>query len=272
MIDQENVISSTENPLVKHIRLLKRRKGRKEHGQFLIEGVRLIEEALAAGIRISQVIYRQNPSTQCKQLLRQLERLNVPCQAVTKALFHYLSDTATPQGIMAIVPKHKLPLDALKNLEYPLLLVADGVQDPGNLGSAIRTAAAAGAHAVTITPGTVDPYNEKVVRATMGAIFRIPLIEVSKVEQMLHTLKEQQIKIVVGHVGADRLYFTANLKGPVAIVIGNENQGPSEALLVAADLLVKIPLLGPTESLNASAAAAILLYEVVRQRCQNGIS
>ena len=252
-------ITSKDNLIFKMIKTLGKKKGRDESGLYLIEGSRLLEEAINHRVELQYVVINENTD---------LSMENLDCQIlrVTNNMFKDISDTVTPQGIIGVAKQISTSLEDLTLPLKPLIIILNGIQDPGNLGTIIRTAAAAKATAVILTEETVDLYNPKVIRSTMGAVFQIPIIYGLDDKEIINWLEENNINILVADVNAKQYYFTANLEEAVALVIGNENKGPSAKWKSVAGEKIKIPILGDTESLNASVAAGILIYDVIRQR------
>jgi len=253
-------IFSKDNSIFKLIKTLDNKKARDESGLYLIEGLRLLEEAIKHGIKLQYLIVNENTSL--------LPEVNLDCHVirVTNSMFKEISDTVTPQGVIGIAKQTNLTLEDVALSSNPLIIILSGIQDPGNLGTIIRTAAAAKATAVVLTTGTVGLYNPKVIRSTMGAAFQIPIIYGLGDEEVINWLDKNNINILVADVDAKQYYFTVDLKGAIALVIGNENKGPSPRWKNVAKHKIKIPILGDTESLNASVAAGILIYDVIRQR------
>ncbi len=259
---QYKEINSKENNLYKFFKGLKTKKGRQKSGYYLIEGERLVEEAIQSNCIVEYVLISSVYESKQKFILS-------PDSKIIKfpeKLFNQLAETTNPQGIIAVVRKEEASIETIQGDHNPILVILDGIQDPGNLGTIIRTSAAAGVSAVILTEGTVDVYNPKVIRSTMGALFHIPIIANVEDSIILDWLRKQKIKIVVADVNATKYYFSIDMSASVAIVIGNENKGPSDLWKGQAQYVTKIPLLGKTESLNASMAAGILIYEAVRQR------
>lgn len=254
------MITSKANPQVKKVKTLLRRSGRDKAGLFLVEGVRLTEEALSSDL-VEAVYYSpkllENPRGQ--ELLEAARTAGIQEVACSAPVLEEISDTVTSQGIVAVVRKPSWQWEL-----SGLIIIADQIRDPGNLGTLFRTAVGAGAEGMLLTTGCVDPYNSKVVRASMGGIFRLPHALFDG-EQVVQMLKEAGIQIVVADLIDSQTYFAAHYAQNVALVIGSEAHGPSPEFLQAADLKVKIPLVGEMESLNASVAAGILMYEIVRQ-------
>lgn len=178
-----------------------------------------------------------------------------------------LADTESPQGVLAqvVMPSHSLD-DLLSTDRTPLLVIVDGIQDPGNLGTIVRTADAMAATGVVLLKGTVDLYNAKTLRSTMGSIFHLPVVTVDDLVYLLDLLAAKNIKLVVGEPRLGEPIQTLDLTQPVALVVGNEANGVSAQILNQADLRATIPMLGRAESLNAGVACSIMLYEAVRQR------
>ncbi|MFM1652013.1 TrmH family RNA methyltransferase [Brevibacillus sp. B_LB10_24] len=263
------IITSVQNPQVKRWCQLHSRKGREEQGSFLVEGVHLVEEALRSEKTVTAIIYdseRGIDPVVAKALAGQNDVRQI---AASAAVMAKLSETRTPQGIAAEVMLEPANWDRWwdrqANRDF-LLLLLDGVQDPGNLGTIIRTAEAAGADAVVIGSGSVDLYNSKVVRATMGSIFRLPVFAYELV-QLAGLLKAAGASLLVTALDpASRSYDEPLYRGKTAIVIGSEARGVSDVMLAEATHKVHIPLSGQAESLNAAVAAGVILYEARRQR------
>lgn len=189
-------------------------------------------------------------------------------ELVEDEVFKRISDTMNPQGILAVVKKKELFIKDMleaKSQDRKLFLILEDIQDPGNLGTIIRTAEGAGVSGVIMSEKTVDIYNPKVVRSTMGSIFRVPFIYVDNLADVADTLKKSGIKLYAAHLKGSRNYFKMDYSKPSAFLIGNEGNGLSHALAEKADALIKIPMFGQIESLNAASAATILMYEALRQ-------
>jgi len=241
-VKQYKDITSKGNSIYKLLKGLNQKKVRESSGLFLIEGTRLLEEANNRGIKIKYLIINET------------------------ALFKKISDTVSPQGIIAVAEQIETSLEDITLGTNSLVVVLNGLQDPGNLGTIIRTVAAAGATAVLLTEGTVDLYNPKVIRSTMGSLFQVPIINGLDDDEAVKWLNYNSINIMVADLDGEEYYYSANLRKSFALVIGNENRGPNDIWRKAAYKKIKIPILGSTESLNASVAAGIILYDAVRQR------
>jgi RNA methyltransferase, TrmH family len=269
-------ITSSDNSIIKEIKSLKEKKYRTEKGLYIIEGIKLLEEALDEKVAFKYVIMNDSfaDSFEGSSLGEKFLLLNNLIYIVPDKLFREASDTLNPQGILAVVEKKHYNLKegifsgiASNNPSgNAFWIIADSIQDPGNLGSIIRTADAAGVTGMVISIGCADPYNPKVIRSTMGSIFRIPLFFCKDLYLSLQYLKENGTRLYASHLKGSCEYYDADFKGNIALIIGNEAAGISEVSTRCSDLLIKIPMPGRAESLNAAAAAAILMYEVVRQR------
>lgn len=253
-------ITSKENPIYKLIKALSQKKVRESSGLFLIEGIKLLEEANNKGVKIKYLIVNET--------VESVSKINQDCQVLRLPgnLFKKISDTVSPQGIIAVAEQTEISLADIILSANPLIVVLNGLQDPGNLGTIIRTSAAVGATAALLTKGTVDLYNPKVIRSTMGSLFQVPIINGINDDETVKWLSHHSINIMVADLDGEEYYHSANFKEPLALVIGNENRGPSNIWRKAAYKKIKIPILGSTESLNASVATGIILYEAVRQR------
>lgn len=267
---EKPLITSVQNPLVKRLCHLHERKGREASGTFLVEGVHLVEEALRSGAEIMTLLYEEEKGIDpvCYRALQNRDD-EIEVIPVSVAVMEKLSETKTPQGIVAEVKKQQHDWSSLleEMRDRPVLvLLLDGISDPGNLGTILRTAEAAGADAVVLGNGSVDLYNGKVVRATMGALFRLPVFTcpLTEAADQLKALGGTLLVTSLGE-GTER-YDRVAYRGKVGIVIGNEARGVSAELLQAATQLVHIPLYGAAESLNAAVATGIMLYEAQRQR------
>ena len=253
------MISSSQNPRIKLARALSgRAKERRGAGAFLAEGVRLVEEALVAGWPFRFVLHSPDISDRGKDLLGKLKERDVEVDEVPPSLMQSLSDTETSQGILAVLNEHELSL-----VDSPdFLLIPDSIRDPGNLGTLLRSADAAGVQAVLLPPETADPFAPKVVRAGMGAHFRVPIHTMSWERIGEHT-NGLKIYLADMHGGS---CWEADFKSPLGLIVGGEAAGATEPARKLAQWLVSIPMLGRTESLNAAVAGSVLMFEALRQR------
>lgn len=255
------MITSVKNSRIKEIRSLQSRpKTRKESGLVVVEGMRLAEEALAAGWKTQLCLYTPDLAQRGLQIIEALQAAQVPVEPVAEHVMKSVSDTQSPQGILLVLEQQSLPLP-----DHPdCVLVLDQMKDPGNAGTLIRTAAAAGFEAVLLTEGSVDAFSPKVIRAGMGAHFRLPIQSLSTA-QVVERCQALGLTLWAASVDSGQSYTAADLRTPLAIVIGSEAHGVEESLYAAARRL-HIPMPGGGESLNAAAAGAVLIFEVVRQR------
>ena len=258
-------IQSSQNSTIKEIKSLQLRKNRDSKGVYFIEGVRFISEAISSGEDIEKIIISEKLEGSNQDLIQQILDRNISCSMVPDKLFAELSDTKTPQGILSVIKKKDYNYNDIVG-RGSFIVLLENLQDPGNAGTIIRTADAANASAVILSKGCVDVYSPKVLRSTMGSVFHIPIIEGIDINEAITDLKSSKYKIVVSHLKGTNNYFDENLKQRCAIIIGNEANGVSEETAALADSLVKIPMPGMAESLNASVAASIMIYEMVRQR------
>ena len=258
------VISSKENELIKHIKKLKDKKERDLSNEYIIEGIKLIQEAIQEKAKIKQIIICEEcekAEAIPKEIMYEIARYE--CIYITKKLYNYLTEVKTPQGILAVIEKESNE----KNIDYTqeIIVALDGIQDPGNLGTILRTVDSIGLTQILVSKDTADSYNPKVVRSTMGAIFRVKIIECEDLEETLKEIKKHKFEIVVTSLQTKNSIYDIDYNKKV-IVIGNEANGVQEKIQQLADKKVKIPMLGKTESLNASVATGIILYEYVRQK------
>lgn len=262
---QKDVISSLSNSRVKNLCLLQRKaKSREEQGLFVVEGPKMLMEAQELGILCNTYVSESFYQDKLKEDPLYFEGLDY--DILTDGVFKEVSDTKTPQGILGTVKRADYELEHLLSAPRPLLLLLENIQDPGNLGTMIRTAEGAGVTGVICSNTTVDLYNPKVVRSTMGSIFRVPFYQSSDFIDTLHRVKERGITIYAAHLSGNTYDMEEGFYQKCAFLIGNEANGLSEEASKQADRLIKIPMEGKVESLNAAVAAAILMYEAARQR------
>lgn len=298
-------ISSKDNSLIKHIKRLKEKKYRDEYAEFIVEGLKLIKEAIQENANIKHIVVcdgcdnSEIIESHLKYEMARLDFIYVP-----QNIFKMISDVENPQGVLAVIGKIKndnIPkkdeIDGAEvfskrednkeaeasnkrdnrkeaeptsiisniNLNEDIILALDDIQDPGNLGTILRTADSVGLKQILVSKGTADAYNPKVVRSTMGAIFRINVIECENLKETLKELQNKDYKIMITSLKAKKTIYEVDYKKKV-IVIGNEANGVSNDIQKIADEKVIIPMLGKTESLNASVATGVILYEYVRQK------
>lgn len=256
------MITSTSNPQVKRLlQLQKKSKARNEEKVFLVEGLRMFSEVPKERVEkvyISESLYNR------KKLVQDLRDFDV--EILSDSVFSRVSDTKTPQGILCVVRQKTYDLEKIFKIKNPHFIILDNLQDPGNLGTIVRTAEGAGVDAVFLSKESVDIYNPKTIRSTMGSIYRMPVIYVEDLLKLLKTLKNQGILSYAAHLEGERSYDLENYQTGTAILIGNEGNGLREEVANAADIRVKIPMQGQVESLNAAVAATVFMFEVARQR------
>lgn len=257
-------ITSKDNELIKHIRKLKDKKYRDESNEYVVEGVKLVEEAVKENAKITQIIVCED-TTRTYEIPTHimLEIAKYECISVSNKIFNIITQVTNPQGIMAIIEKNAQ--NAKIDYTQDIIVVLDDVQDPGNLGTILRTVDSIGLNQIIVSKGTADAFNSKVVRSTMGAIFRIKIIEVENLAQAIKEMRKHHFKLMVTSLQTKNSIYDIDFNKKI-IVIGNEANGVSKEIQDMADEKAKIPMLGRTESLNASVAAGVVMYEYVRQK------
>ena len=260
----QEVVRSRANPFFKRLLQLKERG---DEDLALIEGVRLLEEARQAGVAIREVAAaaRAQASPKGRALLRTLRERGVPVRLLEDRLLDAISEMETSQGVVALAERPTFDEEAAF-AGVPLLVVAVGIQNPGNLGGLLRTAEAAGATGALLTEGTADPLSWKALRGSMGSAFRLPHRSGLSTGKAVDLLRRRGVRTVAAYATASVRYDEADLRGPVAFLFGNEGAGLSQELIRETDLRVSIPMRGSVESLNVGVAAGILLFEAARQR------
>lgn len=277
------MITSTSNAQIKELaKLQKKSRLRDERRIFLVEGPRMVEEIPKERIErlyISESFERKNPAY--------IRELGMPAEVLSDTVFSYVSDTKNPQGILAVVKRLEYTMEDVlgksaskceeksgekeKNPEnhqirVPHVIVLDNLQDPGNLGTIFRTAEAAGATGILLSSDSVDVYNPKVIRSTMGAVFRMPFFYVKDLPAAVKSLSSQGIRTYAAHLNGKNAYDEEDYTKGCAFLIGNEGNGLRDEVSECADCLIRIPMCGKAESLNAAVAAAVLMFEAGRQR------
>lgn len=259
-MEQEFIISSRKNERIRDAKLLYQRKYRDQTGLFIIEGVRLVEEALNTPfVETFFFAPRLAESPRGEAMVKRVKDSGIPAFRCTEEVLSELTDTVQSQGVVAVVRKPSWTLSC-----RGVMLVADEIQDPGNMGTLLRTAVGAGVHGLLVVEGSVDVYNPKVLRSSMGAVFHLPHWLVTR-RQALDLARANGSTLVIADLVDSNNYWKARYPQNMALVIGNEARGVHPDFRDAALLRVQIPLLGPVESLNAPVAAAVLLYEILRQ-------
>jgi len=260
-------ITSPANPRIKHLVRLRDRRERDRSGLFLVEGYRELRRALEAGVELTELyccpdLYLGENEAALVEAARRAGAEIVP---VAEVPFRKASYRDRPEGLLGLARQFPTSPAGLAPQPDPLLLVVEAIEKPGNLGTMLRTAEAAGAAAVVVCDPATDPFNPNVVRASLGTLFTVPLV-VADTPGAISRLRELGIRTVATTPSASQAHWEADLTGPVAVVVGSEQYGLSDAWLAAADCRVVIPMPGAVDSLNAAMAAGIVLFEAVRQR------
>lgn len=256
------MITSLQNNQVKNIiKLNQKAKARKDQGLFIAEGRKMFLEAPLSWI---EKVYVSESMEKDEEVMEKASRTS--WETVADPVFRQMSDTQTPQGVMTVLrrPSYK-PEDILKS-KNPMVIVLEDLQDPGNAGTIFRTAEAAGAEGIFLTRTCVDITNPKVIRATMGSVYRMPFMYVEDVVSLKEKLQNRGIRFFAAHLQGKNAYHEESYHGGTAFLIGNEGKGLTDQAAEAADCLIRIPMCGQVESLNAAMAAGILMYEAARQR------
>lgn len=258
-----NIIKSKDNDKIKYTKSLLKTKGRNKEKKFIIEGYRILTLALECDAKLEYVFINEDFENKKdhQELLHQLEQKNIKIYKTTNKLFLEMVDTENTQGILGVLKYKERDMVNNINDDDKFVLILDRIQDPGNMGTIIRTADSAGVDAIILLKGCVDIYNPKVIRSTMGSIFNMNIINTTQ-EEAVDVLKKQGFSIVSSYLQTDNYYHQTTYDGKIALVIGNEANGINEQLISESDKLIKIPIYGDAESLNAAISAAILMYEI----------
>lgn len=253
-------ITSLQNPRVKQIvKLRDDKKQRQNDGLMLVEGYDEISLALAAGHSPRLLFIAP------ELVHREIENVNTEIFTVSPAVFEKMSYRENPDGWLGVFPIPRISLEDLKLSESPLMIVAESVEKPGNLGAILRTADAARVDAVLVCDPRVDAYSPNVVRASRGAIFTVPVVETKNAQALVY-LQQRNIRVVAATPSAEAEYTRQDLRQPLAVAVGTEDEGLSDFWMSQADVKVRIPMLGKVNSLNVSIATALIIYEAIRQR------
>jgi TrmH family RNA methyltransferase len=254
------MITSRQNPKIKQIKKLNSgSKFRVQAGSFAVEGIRLLEEALRSGLQPEWMIHTENLDQRGEKLLEGFRSRNIPCDPVTPEILEAASDTKTPQGIVAVFQLLSLPFPLSPNL----LVIVDSLGDPGNLGSLMRTCLAVGVDGLLISPGSVDPFSPKVVRAAMGAHFKLPF-RIADWDEIAGLTKD--LTLLLADMDGGSSIWETDLKIPIGVILGSEAHGPGADARGLANQTIHIPMNSAVESLNAATAGAVFLFEIARQR------
>lgn len=261
-------IQSRQNALIKHVRALDNKKYRDTKGQFFIEGINMVEEAIDEDVDIDRILVSEVFDWNGFKENRHIDEEKYDVVFLEESLFEYIAKTKTPQGIAAVIDKRSQTLESIFSDDKYFVAILDGVQDPGNVGTIIRTLDCAGADGVILLDGCADPYGPKALRATMGSIFRVPIYETIDEGKLFLSLKDRDTHIMISHLQGENLFAWNGGYERIALIVGNEGRGVRDELLEHASSLVKIPILGGAESLNASVASGIIIYEIVKKNFQ----
>lgn len=261
------LITSKDNEIIKHIKKLSDKRYREQNNCYIVEGIKLIEEAIQENATIERIVICEE-STKTAEISKNLmyEIAKYDCIYVTEKVFKTISQVVNPQGILAVIKNEKEKIQI--KYDEDIIVVLDNIQDPGNLGTILRTIDSIGIKQLIVSKGTVDAYNSKVVRSSMGAIFRVEIVETENLKETIETIRQNGYKLLVTSLDAKKSIYDIDYNKKI-IVIGNEANGVSKEIQEIADQKIKIPMIGKTESLNASVATAVILYEYVRQRLNN---
>jgi TrmH family RNA methyltransferase len=253
-------ITSLQNPRIKYIvKLRDDKRQRREAGLMLVEGYDEIQLAISAGHQPQTIL------TAPELVSREIDEVSAENITVTRAVFEKMSYRENPDGWLAVFPIPRTSLDDLRLGESPLVIVAESIEKPGNLGAILRTADAARVDALLVCDPRVDVWNPNVVRASRGAVFSVPVIE-SDNNSALKLLKARKIRVLAATPSAEALYSDVNMRDALAIAVGTEDEGLTDFWMSNADVKIKIPMMGKVNSLNVSVSTALILYEAVRQR------
>lgn len=256
------MITSATNPRVKNvIKLQKKAKERKEQNSFVVEGIKMFKEAPEEQIKeiyISKSVYEKNI------LSEKLSHLSY--EVVEDSVFAQMCDTKTPQGVLCVLEMFHYHLEQELAVANGTWMILEDIQDPGNLGTILRTGEGAGIQGIIMTNNTVDIYNPKTIRSTMGSLYRVPFFIITNIEETLEYMSKEGFSIYAAHLDGKKYYDEFSYNGKTAFLIGNEGNGLKESTAKLATAYLKIPMEGNVESLNAAIASSVLMYEAYRQR------
>jgi TrmH family RNA methyltransferase len=259
-------ITSKDNSFVKRLRSLSEPKPRKKEKTFLIEGVKMVEEALRDNLVKTIIAAPALVQHHGKGVLKLAESRNVDILWISERLMDALSESKTPQPVMAEVTMKQHSEEGLLANEAGLIIIAHQLQDPGNLGTIIRTAEAVGASGLAITQNTVDPFNAKAIRASMGSILRLPVVPIGDIAVFIKKCKQKGFQTAATVLAGEKTHLDIDLTKPTVVILGQEGTGLPQDIMAEMDLRVRIPMAAAIDSLNVATAAAVILYEAMRQR------
>lgn len=261
------MITSATNKQIKELSaLIKKAKERKSKGVFVVEGTKMVAEAPKEWLRAIYVSESYEKNIENQELLQRLKKSKVAFEILSDSVFKSVSDTQTPQGVLAVVSMPSYTLEQLLQKDKTHLLILESIQDPGNLGTMIRTGEGAGITGIIMNKTTVDIFNPKTIRSTMGSIYRVPFFITDSLEDILVKLKKRGVNLYAAHLKGQHSYEKEDYTSACGFLIGNEGNGLSDEIANLANTYIKIPMEGQVESLNAAISATLLMYEANRQR------
>ena len=267
------MVQTGSKNLLKKLMRLKSKQARNEAGLFVVEGEKFVKD-IGIDFEITEYVFSESYLAKSDASCYLNRSGCTEFTTFTDYDFARISDTVTPQGILAVVKQKMYDLEYVISGDAPFIIIGENINDPGNMGTVIRTADACGCDAVIFTEQSADIYNPKVIRAAAGSFCHLPIIHGKSLEDIVYVLKQRQIKIIAASLKGKSLPYEVKLNAPnsgIAILLGNESSGLTDHAEAMADVLVKIPMIGKAESLNASVAVGVLMYEVVRQRLEYSI-
>lgn len=260
-------ITSRDNGIIKNLRALSDPRHRRKEQTLLIEGVKMVEEALRDNVGVTLVVAAPSlVQHHGKVVLKLAESRSVDVLWISEKVMDFLSESKTPQPVLAVVKMQEHTEDELLSLTPGLIIIAHELQDPGNLGTIIRTAEAVGASGLALSPHTVDPYSAKAVRASMGSILRVPVVRIADITSFIRLCQQSGFQTAATLLTGETSHFDADLLKPTAVIIGQEGGGLPQDIADHIDVRVRIPMSGTIDSLNVATATAVFLYEALRQR------
>jgi len=271
-VSSKELISSRSNKTVRYLKSLSLARNRQKENRFIVEGVRIVEEAMGRPGCVETLCVTPHAAAEdrVRNLVEAAGDQGVPVFWAADRVADYISDTKTSQGVLALVRPSEFSEDDLEKGQVPVVVLAHLLQDPGNLGMIIRVAEAAGAGGVVTTPGTVDLYNPKALRASMGSIFRLPTLRAPSIEEFMDSFRARGYQMVAAMVSARKNYFELDLTKPTVLMLGQEASGLPKEVAGLTDHQISIPMTTMMDSLNVASAASIIVYEAVRQKLAAG--
>ena len=259
----------TNQKVKKIVSYIQKNKARREDNVFIVEGMKMLVEVPKKNVREIYISDSFSKNKKNEQDMQYIKLIGASVEIVSDDVFKRMADTQTPQGVMAVVSQYHYELSDIvvkKDGREPLILILENIQDPGNLGTMLRSSEGAGVSGIIMSKDTADIYNPKVVRSTMGSVFRVPFIYVESLSDTINLLKKKGVTTYAAHLKGKHNYDEADYVGPTAFLIGNEGKGLTKETADSADEYILIPMLGMVESMNAATSAALLSFEAARQR------